>query len=413
MANVSTVRAGSVSVKIYTVRRPGTATRAAREIHTVSWVEAGGMRRKQFADAKDARSHARTVAERLAVGRVGAAEVSVADLDTLKAARALVGNTPIVAALEEWAEARRLAGADVLNACRAWSRKHSGGLPPCTVAEAQALYLKAREKAGAKTKAGAGRTLPRFTKDYGARQIASIPPEAISSWLDQFAHPVSRNSHRKRIVAFFRWCRDRATPPLLAQDTRTAPEIVERVREPNTVPGVVTPEQLRRAFDLVKSKAPDYLPVLALAAYCGLRRAEVHGQDWKDIVIEREFVRVTAAKPGTPARRLVPLPSAAVPWLVAARKAEGPLCENLALDRIRDICRTAGLDLADNGFRHTYISARVAITGEMARVALESGTSERVIHRHYRELLAPDEAAAWFEPIAATAVAAEPQERGA
>jgi hypothetical protein len=76
------------------------------------------------------------------------------------------------------------------------------------------------------------------------------------------------------------------------------------------------------------------------------------------------------------------------------------MCSNLALDRIRGICRTARLDLADNGFRHTYISARVAMTSDLPRVALEAGTSEKVIRKHYLELMPKEEGAAWFDAIA-------------
>ena len=40
--------------------------------------------------------------------------------------------------------------------------------------------------------------------------------------------------------------------------------------------------RLRTAFDLISSKAPQYIPALAFAVLSGLRRYEVHGQDWSD-----------------------------------------------------------------------------------------------------------------------------------
>ena len=65
-------------------------------------------------------------------------------------------------------------------------------------------------------------------------------------------------------------------------------------------------------------------------------------------------------------------------------------------DRVRDICRTAGLDLADNGLRHMFISARIAVTGNVAATALEAGNSPAICHRSYRELVRKEEAEAWF-----------------
>jgi hypothetical protein len=108
------------------------------------------------------------------------------------------------------------------------------------------------------------------------------------------------------------------------------------------------------------------------------------------------LLRVTAAKPNTPARRYVPLCPAAVAWLLPHRQDAGPVCSNLAIDRIRDICRTSGLDLADNGLRHSFISARVVVTGDIPATSLEAGNTPTMIHQHYRELLRKDEAEAWF-----------------
>ena len=52
--------------------------------------------------------------------------------------------------------------------------------------------------------------------------------------------------------------------------------------------------------------------------------------------------------------------------------------------------------LVDNGFRHSYITYRVAQINDTARVALECGNSPDVIFAHYRELVGPEEAAAWW-----------------
>jgi hypothetical protein len=49
-----------------------------------------------------------------------------------------------------------------------------------------------------------------------------------------------------------------------------------------------------------------------------------------------------------------------------------------------------------NGLRHSYISYRLAVLHDTARVALESGNSPKVIFAHYRELVVPDMATKWF-----------------
>ena len=49
-----------------------------------------------------------------------------------------------------------------------------------------------------------------------------------------------------------------------------------------------------------------------------------------------------------------------------------------------------------NALRHSYISYRVAEINDVAKVALEAGNSAQIIFQHYRELVRPDDAKAWF-----------------
>ncbi len=49
-----------------------------------------------------------------------------------------------------------------------------------------------------------------------------------------------------------------------------------------------------------------------------------------------------------------------------------------------------------NGFRHSYISYRVATLKDVPAVALESGNSPQVIFSNYRALATDAEAKAWF-----------------
>ena len=49
-----------------------------------------------------------------------------------------------------------------------------------------------------------------------------------------------------------------------------------------------------------------------------------------------------------------------------------------------------------NALRHSFISYRVAEIQNVAQVALEAGNSPQMIFQHYRELVRPAEAKAWF-----------------
>ena len=51
-----------------------------------------------------------------------------------------------------------------------------------------------------------------------------------------------------------------------------------------------------------------------------------------------------------------------------------------------------------NALRHSYISYRLTLTGDVNRTALEAGNSAAMIHSHYHALVEdPRTASEWFE----------------
>jgi len=52
-----------------------------------------------------------------------------------------------------------------------------------------------------------------------------------------------------------------------------------------------------------------------------------------------------------------------------------------------------------NALRHSFCSYRLAQIKNAAEVALEAGNSPKIIFQHYRELVAPQEAAKWFSIV--------------
>ena len=49
-----------------------------------------------------------------------------------------------------------------------------------------------------------------------------------------------------------------------------------------------------------------------------------------------------------------------------------------------------------NALRHSFISYRVAETGDVARTSLEAGNSPKMIFRHYREIVDEEATKAWW-----------------
>ena len=146
-------------------------------------------------------------------------------------------------------------------------------------------------------------------------------------------------------------------------------------------------------------------PALAIAAFAGLRLAEVSRLDWRDIRLTEKLIVVGAENAKTAARRLVPISDNLFAWLSPAVKRFGsvnPCVEqnhnvgNALGDRFERAAAKAKVKWKRNGFRHSYISYRVATLKDVPAVALECGNSPQVIFSNYRALATDAEARSWF-----------------
>jgi integrase len=165
------------------------------------------------------------------------------------------------------------------------------------------------------------------------------------------------------------------------------------------------PEEFR---ELIENAPVAFVPLLALGGLCGLRTSEVTRADWSHITPDGNHIAVITRKGRTPARRLVPLCPAAKEWLALSRQKEGPICETDREDIIvRKILASVNaardergvkerFQWRENALRHSYGTYRVALTGDIARTALEMGNSPQMIVQHYMQLRTKEEAEAFF-----------------
>lgn len=145
--------------------------------------------------------------------------------------------------------------------------------------------------------------------------------------------------------------------------------------------------------------APEFLPVVALGCFAGLRTAELCRIEWRDIDLAGGFIHVGADKAKTASRRLIPLQPNLAQWLAPYAKHTGKVWKVTTndLQHVRAaLVKASGIAWKANGARDSYISYRQAEIQDAAQVALEAGNSPNVVFKLYREIVKPTAAAAWF-----------------
>lgn len=392
----TTIRRGSVSTKVYRFTR-----KDGREVFAAAWHIDGKRMLRQFPTYEAAYAEASFRADRLSAGKVSSADMTADDGVTLSEARNICGKTPIIAALQEWREGRRLCLGSILPACEAWADRNRAGVEKILVRDLVKKFLAAKTSAGIKTADNHGGIFNDLNRDLGDQDVGAISATALDKWLGTREHPSTRNTYRKHIVVLWRWAQSKGYLP---REIKTEAEHTERAIEAELSPEIINPETFEKLLVFFRSKFPDYLPALALAGFTGMRRSEIHAQTWSDINLEEGHLRVTKSKRGTPSRRLVTICPAAIEWLLLAPDRKDFVCSNLALDRIRMIAREAKQDdgspkfedLPENCFRHAFISHRVAATGDVPRTSFEAGNSPNIVRKHYLELVTKKEGERWF-----------------
>ena len=387
---------GQHEIKIYTVQNRG------RSVYQLSYYEGGHRERKTFCKLPIARREAKLVLGRLAVNGHDAEELSTADMESYVIGKKHVAATglPLHVCAEIFAQAHaKLAGraATLLDAVDFYLDFHRDQVADRPFKEMFEDFAEGRRAMGVASGyvQNIKRQLGRLAAAYPGRTLPLFRTPDLDKWLvGQTWHPVTKNDVRKICITFGNWAKANGYLPA---NRPTEFDGMMTYKEPATKVAIYSPADLRVILDTVQAARPDLLPWIVCAAFLGARVSELALLRWENINFERGFVEIASQKVRTKARRLVPLHDALRAWLMLYRKENGPITDYVnPRATFGRVMADTKITLQDNGFRHSYITYRVAQVTDTARVALECGNSPDIIFAHYRELVGPDEATMWF-----------------
>jgi len=220
-----------------------------------------------------------------------------------------------------------------------------------------------------------------------------VDTRRIQGWLDGLGlSPQSYNNYRTVIGSLFSFAETRG---YIAKGTNPV-EDVERIK---TGDGDVEVFSAAEFAALLHAASPGFLPALAIAGFAGLRSAEIQRLEWSDVDLRSRFITVSASKAKTASRRTVPICAALAAWLAPYAGKTGEIWtenEDAFTNTQRRTAKAAKIAWKANALRHSYASYRLSVIGDAARTAMELGNSAAIVHRHYKELVRPEEAKAWF-----------------
>ena len=359
----------------------------------------------------DARRAAKAATEKISEGQAEVLNLKSADAHAIIRARAFIkgkeGETKIEKEIDELVgeicEIRRMLGgrATPLEVTRDWLRRNAVELPKITVADAVKEIKKQAETDGKSDlrRKQLANVLDRFAENFNL-EVQTLTPKLIAEYLTalELAERTRRN-HRDVIGFFNRWLVLRG---YLAKGTDWLEGVQNYSARKLGQISTYTADEMQR---LIAAADKRILPMIVIGGFAGLRHAEIARLEWQDIDLEEGFIEVKAENAKTDTRRIVPLKPNLKAFLKKLAKKSGKVVS--VVNTTKQLLKTAS-DTADaeneiealewkhNALRHTYISARVAETGDVPRVADEAGNSPQVIRTNYLKRMRPAAATEWF-----------------
>jgi integrase len=391
------VKRGNITVRTYRYQKNGATYFNVADYSSGKRVFLG------FPDLKKAKCEAELIAARMATGDQDVLQLRSSDRAAYMRAVQLLApsGVPLESAVAQFAEASRILGkASVVEAAKFFVQRNPSILPKKSVREVVDEFL-ADKKAKGKGERYLSDLRYRGNKLADAFKcgIAEMTAAKIEDFLLSLKLSAQSYTNFRRVLGtLFAFAKRRG---YLLKDHDEL-DRVEKLRPDNGEIEIYTPDEFSR---LLNAANADFLPSLAIGGFAGLRSSEIERLDWAEVHLDERFIQIKKGKTKTPSRRLVPIVENLAAWLAPLSKSNGPVWPH-AHDSFYDAQQeTAAATVTESGdavrwkqnaLRHSFISYRLAAVQNVNQVALESGNSAAMIHKHYKQLVTPGEAGKWF-----------------
>lgn len=388
---------GHASVKIYRTQNRG------RELFCLSYVAPSGRVRQNFVDFEEAKREAATKVAQLAQGDIEATKLTGQDRQLYVAAVEAIRPTGISLdiAAREFAEAFKILGHDaIIEAARYYRKNIDTDLPDVTVTDAVARFSEAKASEGMSRLylKDIRVMLGRFAETFRCN-LQSVTADDLQDYMKRLGvGPVSRNNHRRLIVALFNFAKAQGW---LRKAEATPADALGAVKVKAKDVEIYTPAEVAA---LLAAAGEKFLPWLLFIAFGGVRREELaKGLAWESVDFENTHLVVPAGIAKTGKKRKIDLAENLLAWLAPYRGRKGAIFAQDARKQMAKVSEAAGVAWKRNALRHSFGSYRMEATKNAGQVALEMGNSPKVVMEHYHEIVTAKQSAAYWSILPAAA----------
>lgn len=391
------VKRWNITVRIYPYQKNGAT------YYNVADYSSGKRIFVGFSDLQKAKCEAELIAARMATGDKDVLQLRSSDRAAYMRAVQLLApiGVPLESAVAQFVEAVSLLGkTSVVESAKFFVRRNPSVLPKKSVLEVVEEFIvdKKAKGRGERYLNDLRYRCNRFANAFKCG-IAELTAAKIEDFLLSLKLSAQSYTNFRRVLGtLFSFAKRRGYLPKDHDEL----DRVEKLRPDNGEIEIYTPDEFAR---LLKAANSDFLPALSIGGFAGLRSSEIERLEWAEVRLDDRFIEVKKGKTKTASRRLVPISENLAEWLAPFAKPSGPVwprAHDSFYDAQQDTAAATATDVLpavewkQNAMRHSFISYRLAVVQDANQVALESGNSPAMIHKHYKQLVSPAAGKIWF-----------------
>jgi len=229
-----------------------------------------------------------------------------------------------------------------------------------------------------------------FSRGRETQKIQSFDLATIEAWFaSRCEAPATRRGGVGRLSALFSFAARRG----YINDNPCSR--MERIRVDDKPPTIFTPAEAETLLRYVAREMPWRLAHVVVGLFTGIRPVEMQRIFWRDIEIERAFIRVDASASKVRQRRIVPIPPNAVEWLAICPRTDRPIGA-MRWKWIARVRRDCGIIWTKDALRHSAASYLLAKFEDCGKVSRWLGNSPTILLRNYTELVSAEDCLAFW-----------------
>lgn len=238
--------------------------------------------------------------------------------------------------------------------------------------------------------------------EFGGRLLATVTTTEIEEWLDDEGWaPRTRNNYLNQATQLYGFAIRRRYAAANPCDP------IDPALEEETVPAILTPEELRALLGAAVAHIPQMIPFVAVSAFGWIRRSEICQLESSAWVNGAIYVPPNIAK--TKGHRHIPVNDTLNAWLSSVQMTERftpSKNPDVMGDKLVKLAALAKIEIPHNALRHSSISYALAspperdglpMVNSTGEIAKHAGNSEQVIVKAYRAPIPEKIAREWWK----------------